>query len=475
MRVVALDRPDDFAGWRETARALLAAGVAPDEVVWRESGATGDLFSGGEAEWSPPPANEAQTSAVRAPRGFIALAETAALHCDPERFAALYRLLWRLQRTPHLLEDDADPLVRHVTRLAAVVRREIHKMRAFIRFRLVDADAAEPHYVAWFEPDHHILRVNARFFVNRFANMRWSILTPRGALHWDGAILREGPPAARGDAPPSDATETLWRSFYASIFNPSRLKIGAMLKEMPRRYWKNLPEAELIPGLIASAQARETAMLSAGGDAFADLDQPTTLNALAEGVSLCRRCPIGCNGTRAVAGEGVEAARLMIVGEQPGDQEERIGRPFVGPAGQLLDQRLAAAGIRREHAWVTNAVKHFKFEEEPRGKARIHRTPNAGEIDRCRWWLSAERALVKPQYMLALGVSAARALGGKSTALQNVRGRPITLVGGDVLWVTAHPSSLLRLSGAAKETAERQFAADLAGFARFMAREKEAR
>ena len=188
-------------------------------------------------------------------------------------------------------------------------------------------------------------------------------------------------------------TEDLWRTYYASIFNPARLKVGAMLKEMPRKYWKNMPEAALIPALIAGAQAREAAMVDAGSDLFTGEERPTTLKAIGEAIRQCRRCEIGCNGTSAVMGEGPQSASLMIVGEQPGDSEEAQGRPFVGPAGKLLRAHLEDAGIDERAAYVTNAVKHFKFTQ--RGKKRLHQSPTAKEIDICRWWVDGERELVK--------------------------------------------------------------------------------
>ncbi|MBC2650583.1 UdgX family uracil-DNA binding protein [Novosphingobium aerophilum] len=453
--VVALSAADDLAEWRERARALIAARIAPDGVLWSEpGGAAGDLFAVAAPADCPP---VAATAAIRAPRAFLQLAGSAVLHCDSRRFDLLYRLLWRLQRQPRLIEDGADPDVRRLHDLARAVRRDIHKMRAFVRFRRVSEPDGGERYVAWFEPQHHILRANARFFVNRFTAMRWTILTPAGSLDWDGATLREGPPATRADAPGADAAEDLWRTYYASIFNPARLKVGAMLKEMPRRYWKNLPEATLIPELIAGAQAREVAMVQAGAIDFGD--RPATLAAVATGIAACRRCAIGCNGTRAVMGEGPARAALMIVGEQPGDVEEEQGRPFVGPAGRLLRQHLERAGIVAERAYVTNAVKHFKF--EPRGPRRLHQSPTAGEIDHCRWWLDSERALVRPQVVLALGASAARGLLGRTVSVQRERARPMPLDDGSELWITTHPSYLLRLPEDSRAAEEERFAADL--------------
>jgi len=455
---VAVAAHDDFDGWRDSARRLIQAGVAPDRVGWSLPGDhAGDLFAGDAPPPPPPDAQNPDIAPVRASRGFLDLAQSAVLHADPARFDLLYRLLWRLQAAPRLIEDRADRDVRAIDALARAVRRDIHKMRAFVRFRVVEGEQDE-HYVAWFEPSHHILRANARFFVGRFTTMRWSILTPRGALHWDGSTLREGPPAQRGDAPAGDPAEDLWRTYYAAIFNPARLKVDAMVKEMPRRYWKNLPEADLIPALIASAQAREAAMIALGGEEMGR--PPETLAALDAAVEACRRCAIGCNGTRAVPGQGPQDAALMIVGEQPGDHEEQAGRPFIGPAGQVLRVSAQAVGLDLAGARITNAVRHFKHLRQ--GKQRLHQNPTAREIDTCRWWLDAERALVRPRVVLALGASAARALLGRTVAVQHERSRFVPLEDGARLLITTHPSYLLRLGEAARAEETARFAADLA-------------
>jgi len=456
---VHVPAPDDFTFWRERARGLIQCDVPPDRVSWIEPGGTGDLFAEGPSRSDKRlPAPPADAPPVRASQRFLMLARSAALHSERTRFGLLYRVLWRLQRNPRLMEDKADPEVRRIEELAKSVRRDAHKMHAFVRFREVVDDDGTPHFVAWFEPDHHIVRAEAAFFMRRFANMRWSILTPRGTIHWDGETMREGPPARREDAPGDDPVEDLWRSYYASIFNPARLKVGAMLSEMPKKYWKNLPEAELIPALIAGAQAREAAMVAAGRRE--ERTRPATLAEVAQGAAACRDCAIADCGTRAVAGEGPYQAPLMIVGEQPGDQEDVAGRVFVGPAGQLLDQHLARAGIDRSAAYVTNAVKHFKFVWK--GKHRLHQSPGAKEIDTCRWWLEAERAVVKPRIVLALGASAARGLLGRTVSVGRERGQPIMLDDGAELWVTVHPSYLLRLEGEVRESQVALFAADLA-------------
>ena len=459
--VVHLPEADDFDFWRERARALVQCEVPPDRIAWVEPGGSGDLFAHGERRMPVPPMD---ARPVRANRRFVSLAKNAILHSDPERFALLYCLLWRLQSNPRMMEDKADLDVRRIEELDKNVRRDSHKMHAFVRFRLVESEDEEvgEHYVAWFEPEHHILRANAGFFMRRFSNMRWSILTPRGSLHWDTKTMSEGPAAERCDAPGGDPMEDLWRTYYASIFNPARLKIGAMLKEMPKKYWKNMPEAVLIPELIAGAQGREAQMVEKGKSLFSGEfeERPETLAAIDKAIHACRLCPIGQLDNHAVMGEGPQDAALMIVGEQPGDQEDLAGRPFVGPAGQLLDQHLDRAGIDRRSAYVTNAVKHFKYVQ--RGKRRLHQNPGAKEIDTCRWWIESERAIVKPKLVLAMGASAARGMLGKTVSISKVRGAPIPLEDGSELWVTAHPSYLLRLDGAAREEQARLFDGDLA-------------
>ncbi|MFN3943369.1 MAG: UdgX family uracil-DNA binding protein [Allosphingosinicella sp.] len=434
MRRVRLEREDDFDGWREAARALATAGVPAEEVGW-QAGDGGDLFGAGPAPLPPPSA-----PAFAVPRAFLTLAETAICHSDPERFALLYALLLRLRGQPRAMEDAADPLIQRLERMAKAVRRDIHKMHAFVRFREVP-DAGGNRYVAWFEPEHHIVRAASGFFARRFANMRWSILTPRASVHWDGATLMEGPGAVRADAPEGDPIEEVWKTYYASIFNPARLKIGAMLKEMPKRYWKNMPETALVGELVAGAQAREARMVEVsrgqiGGNARAAWE---AVRAEAKG---CTRCPLYRHGTQTVFGEGPLAARIMFVGEQPGDQEDLAGRPFVGPAGQLFDRALNDAGVDRAETYVTNAVKHFKFEQ--RGKRRIHAKPDAGEIDACRWWIEQERILIRPPLTVALGATAARSLFGKAVTVSKLRGQPHQLDGGEA-WVTVHPSFLLRV------------------------------
>src|SRR3954447_3192084 len=168
-----------------------------------------------------------------------------------------------------------------------------------------------------------------------------------------------------------------------------------------------------------------------------------SLAALRSEENTCQRCPLYKNATQAVPGEGPKGASMMLVGEQPGDQEDRAGHPFVGPAGHLLDRALADADIMRKQVFVTNAVKHFKH--ELRGKRRLHKRPNAYEIDRCRWWQSLEREIVKPDVIVTLGATAARSVLGRITTIRALRGRPVRLDDGATAFVTIHPSALLRM------------------------------
>ena len=455
---VLIAAPDDFDGWRDAARGLAEAGVPSSAIVWEVDGGDADLF--GAASAPPPPG-----PSFAVPRGFVDLAKSAICHSDPERFGLLYALLLKLRGNRRALEDRADPLVDRIERLAKEVRRDVHKMHAFVRFREV-ADEEGTRFVAWFEPDHHIVRHTAGFFVRRFTSMRWSILTPEVCIHWDGATLTESPGATRADAPRGDPVEETWKTYYASIFNPARVKIKAMTKEMPRKYWKNMPETVLIGELIAGAQGREAAMiersagLSVSGPQAGENVQ-LSWEALRDEASRCTRCDLYQCATRTVFGEGPLDAKIIFVGEQPGDQEDLAGRPFVGPAGQLFDAALEQAGIDRRATYVTNAVKHFKF--VLRGKKRIHARPDVSEIDACRWWQEQERGLIRPAVTVALGATAARSLTGKTLTITKVRDAPLTLADGSECWVTVHPSFLLRIPDEDRRAEERAlFVRDLA-------------
>ena len=478
MPVASLEIEADFEGWRNAARSFLARGVAPDDVAWRV-GEARDLFANVAAEPAPQVrAAVVDASPLRVPRDFLALTELVVCHADEGRFALLYRLLWRLREDHDLLARTTDDDVFRARAMAKTIRRERHKMEAFVRFReIADDDGAL--FVAWFEPEHHVVELTAPFFARRFASMRWSILTPLVSAHWNTKTMAFGPGASRADAPDADHFEDHWRTYYASIFNPARLKIGAMKSEMPMRYWKNLPESSIIAPLIRAASGREADMIAAAptpeprraqiildrvkkaADAKRTAPGAAGHNALAAlraDAAGCRRCPLWENATQTVFGEGPAEADFMFVGEQPGDQEDLVGQVFVGPAGKLFDQALEEAGIDRARAYVTNAVKHFKF--EPRGKRRLHKSPNAGEITACRWWLDQELELVKPKFVVALGATTLFSLTGLRGGLLKMRGERVASERAGDVFVTVHPSSILR-SGDERAVAYAAFVQDL--------------
>ena len=467
MQTVVLARETDWDGWRRATRALVLGGVAPEEIAW-SVGETADLFA--EAA---PVREPAGTFSV--PRALVALAEAAILAREQERFALLYRLVWRAHRGERqLLERATDPEVQRAQRLVQAVRRDSHKMRAFVRFRAV-AEPEGTRYVSWFEPDHYIVEANAPLFVRRFATMAWSILTPDASAHWDGATLRIGAGADPGDVPDDDGLEAYWRAYFSAIFNPARLKVSAMTSEMPKKYWRNLPEAAAIPELIRKAQSRTEEMLEqelrapepvplgpvrARSRESGPAAKSGPLAEAAHEAASCRRCPLWEPATQTVFGEGPAGARIMFIGEQPGDQEDLAGRPFVGPAGQLLDRALLEAGIDRRTVYVTNAVKHFKF--VPRGKRRIHAKPDTTEIVACKPWLDDEMRAVKPGLMVLLGATAARAVLGRTVTIGRERGERIRMADGQTAFVTVHPSFLLRLPDEdAKAREYRAFVVDL--------------
>jgi DNA polymerase len=534
---IELASDTDEAGFRAAVRALVHAGVQPERVRWTVQGEAEPELLAGEAEGASFDVRGADGAAAEAPplslpATVVDTVRMALLHADRRRFALLYRWLWRLQHEPALRHDDVlDADAALARRWAHAVKHEIHKMHAFVRFRtvagggMVGGDASGgaetarqvegdgrgatlggPLHIAWFEPEHHIVDAAAPFFVRRFANMRWAILTPRRCVHWDGQRLESRLGARADEAPPADAGEVLWLTYYRSIFNPARLKLGTMQREMPRRYWANLPEATLIGELAAGSAACSGAMLlrepqptarrlpaqatmpaaarrpvpsstsatararPPSGPSSPSAPSPSTpdatptrplppvvaepaaqLAALRDAAAGCRECPIGALATQTVWGEGPLGAALMLVGEQPGDQEDLHGKPFVGPAGRLLAQALEQLGWDRAQLYVTNAVKHFKY--EPRGKRRMHKTPAQKEADACLHWLESEIALVRPQGIVALGATAARQLMGRPVAVTKERGQWLQRADGQRVLVTLHPSALLRGDPAERDTA----------------------
>lgn len=424
-----------WSGWRDPARALLAAEVEPDRVQW----------TGPDSLFSPTPLTPPEAP-VTISRHFAAIARRVAHHRDEARAPLLYRILWRLRSAgPSLLRAGLDPDIAQLGELDAAVRRAAHKTKAFVRFRKVEDPQRGEHYIAWHRPEHPILPLVADFFAQRFSDMRWTIMTPEQSLDFDGTRWRLGPGRPRSAAPGSDELEALWRTYYRAIFNPARLMTKAMQAEMPRRHWSTLPEARDIPELIAQAGARVGAMLdeATSRPSVGSLIRPdASLEQLATASAHCRACPLHGPATQTVFGSGSPRARLMIVGEQPGDAEDVAGSPFVGPAGHVLRAALRAADIDEREVYFTNAVKHFSY--VPQGKRRLHSRPRASHVKACRPWLLAEIERLNPSVIVLLGNTAARALLGATVKVTEHRGRVVTTTFAPATLVSVHPSAVLR-------------------------------
>jgi DNA polymerase len=470
MEIIRLASEIDFEGWRAAARRLRAAGVPPEAVIWTVDGA------------APPPVCPSETatrpkSGFTVSRDFLAFAAVVVLHRSNERFSLLYRLIWRMAREPGVMGLGADPDVARTRGFAQAVGRAERKMKAVLDFHLVSGPGQPEIHAAWFEPAHRVTERTAPFFLQRLGGAPFSILTPDVCLHWDGDRMRASPGADPADAPTEPSLERYWRARYATIFDSARPEpSGRQVDAAGGGGSRNPPAVGLIAVARQSADSRTPAMVAqprneptqrslraaqrANRDASYDGLLPGTSDEIAAGVQICRRCDLWRCATQGVTGEGPAKARLMLVGEQPGDQEDLAGRPFVGPAGQMLDKALAVAGAPRDRIYVTNAVKHFKY--ELRGKRRLHKTPDAGEVLACRWWLDAERRLIRPRVIVALGATAALGIFGRPMPIAKNRGRAQQLPDQAQGLVTYHPSYLLRVPDAdAKAKAFEQFVEDL--------------
>lgn len=434
MYLIPLDSETDFDGWRKAARALALHHVAPTDVTWSVKGHINGPAMPGLSEPDVLPPLDTGDSTINVPANFIALARVAILNRDSERFALLYRLLWRLKGDHDLLDTLADPDVAEATAMANAVHRDVQRMRDIVRFREIGREQ-KAHYAAWFEPEHHIVEFAAPFFARRYADMPWSILTPDVCAHWDGHAVSFTPGISRTEMPATNRLEETWRRH----FQPDRLQ-----EDQPQKRRRNLQEASILEPLLADA-AHWT-----GGTIKPRPEIPMKrktasddLETLREEAAHCRACPLWKDATQTVFGEGPQNATVMLVGEQPGDKEDLAGKPFVGPAGMMLDRALEEAGVDRKKTYVTNAVKHFKF--VPRGKIRLHQKPNTPEIRACRQWYERELGAINPDLVVAMGATAAQSVFGKITPIGKNRGRLIDLPDGRKALVTVHPSFLLRL------------------------------
>jgi DNA polymerase len=417
----------------------------------------------------------AATHAFTVPRAFIDLAQYVVCHRDPERWALLYRLLHRLRAERGLLSVAVDPDIARAKAMSKAVRRDIHKMRAYVRFREIH-DEQGPLHVAWFEPEHHIVEINAPFFVRRFNTMRWTVITPERSALWDGETLTFAPGGAKADAPTEDAMEEVWRGYYRSIFNPARLKVKAMQGHMPQKYWRNLPEAELIAPLIKDASRRTETMVAEAPSDPAPRRMRAAPRARRRGPPLrrpdrrlrpqrprraprqamgCRACPLWEPATQTVFGEGPRPPRSSSSANSPAtrrtsraplrrprrpDVQPRPGRGGRGPHGGLRHQQRQALQVRAPGQVPPAPEAHG------RGDQDLQPLAPAGDRDhRARAGRGARR------HRRPGAVRKAVTIGRVRGVLQPLPG---AVNDNQQVLVTVHPSFLLRIPEADRKAEE---------------------
>ena len=431
---------DNFTDWRSKARRLLLQDVPPDKIIWQtETHLQSNLLAGIESTSADTPSKK-----INIPREFLQLAQGVGCHRQLKKWDMLYQALWRITHgEKHLLEISSDPLVHALNTLYKAVRRDAHKMKAFVRFRCVKRDEEE-FYIAWYKPDHDIARYVAPFFKRRFSVMKWTIMTPDETVSWDGEDLEFSLGIPHADNI-EDNIENLWLTYYGAIFNPARIKIKAMKNEMPIRFWHGLPEAAIIPRILQEAPARVAKMMKEqeGSNISAAnfLPEDKSLVSLRDAAKICEGCQLYRCARQTVFGKGSAKAKLIIVGEQPGLEEDIKGEPFVGPAGKVLRDVLGQLSIFEDDIYITNSVKHFK-NEMVRGR-QMHRSPSPLEVAACKPWLLAEIDVIKPELVVCLGVTAAKALINPGFTMKRDHGQWQDKNGYQIS-ATYHPSAILR-------------------------------
>ncbi len=428
-----------FLAWRKTARDLLTSKVAPELIVWQPQDGKKLALVDSLSEQVV-----AHKKPLNIPREFMEQAEVVSAHREDETWGLLYRLAFRLvYENKNLLHIKLDPDVLEFDRKLRLVTRDLHKMKAFVRFKEIKSESGSL-FIAWHRPDHRILRFAAPFFTDRFNGMEWIIFTEEESMIWKNRELSFGPGISQKEAAVLDNVEDLWKTYYGSVFNPARIKIQAMKNELPVRHWKTLPEASLIDQLIDEAPARvekfiqtqkpsAKVLIPKGLEAIDDLKNP---------IKKCQACDICSKATQSILGVGPHDARIVFVGEQPGDEEDKNGIPFIGPAGNIFNNALTKAGLKREKVFITNAVKAFKW-KNIEGR-RQHRGPSAEEIAACRPWLKAELDLVKPDIIVCLGATAAQSVMGKLMSVHDSQGTLFKSAWTDQTVILSHPAAILR-------------------------------
>jgi len=477
MPLIRLANETDFEGWRTAARSLLTQGIAPEVVKWRVSGKNPGLFD--VPAFMPTQKLDPKLSVSR---DFFLLCKTAILYRDPARFDLLYRILWRISKEPHLFKITLDPDVVKAKSMAEAVRSDLHNMKTSVRFKSVhiqENDKLWSGFVAWFEPSHFIVQASASFFTERFTNMRWSILTPDISMHWNGKMLSYSPYERKEEEPKPDAEDKIWRAYQRSISNQGGLNVSAMKSQIPKNQWRNLPEAERIPEGFDNVDKRKSTMSAAQSikpqrkiakyTVIKEVDGIAKLDAIGAKAALHRlniemltntEFKLAEYSTQAVLGAGAAPSDIMLLGEQPGEQEDVAGQLFIGPIGKVLDQALQDAGIERSHVYTTNSLKHFKFKLQ--GMRRMQIMPSVDDIKIYLPWLQGEINIVQPRIIVALGPIAAHAITGKTLDIEVSRGKLYPMSDSLQVLVTYHPMYILRTTAnATKLLKYERFLADL--------------
>ena len=435
-------RAMDFPQWRQQARLALANGIAPEAIHWQDARqAEGGLFGcDQELDAEEPAVTTAADSTVRIPASFLQTLRRLAAVSYEDRWNFLYKLLVRVSREgAGLLTDPLDEDAQQVRSWLKELHRDSHKMKAFLRFR----QKSDNFYTARYEPQHFVLQDLQEFFCKRFASMNFVIETPWERLAYIGGEGQHEWTREPWQGIEDDAMDELWLTYYKHTYNPARMNLKATLAEMPKKLWKNMPETKLIPELLAGSAAAVAEMIDKAPLSLPfDPGEVKSLAELQQYLQGCRGCALSHGFGNAVPGDGAPAASIMLVGEQPGDKEERQGSVFVGPAGQVLDEALAQCKLKRESLYITNAVKHFRHQNGPTG--RIHQRPAQSSVHACRPFLMSELRLVRPQVVVCLGLTALKSFFGSLARLD----QPVQSLDfgwGPIAFVAScHPAAILR-------------------------------
>lgn len=449
MQNVHVTRFDD---WLRQVTALIAAEVPPDDVHWVHDPAYDQtLMSCFDMR------NVAASTAL--PIALIERLRLACAYLDPERWSLPYRVLWRWHHGDRSAVLAGDPEGTKLVRRAQAVSKAAHLMKGFIRFHERPEAEGDPGFVASYVPEHDVLAFVAPHFLERMGRTTWLISTPSGSVCSDGTLLNWGAPVSIPSSG-GDASEDLWRHYYRSTFNPERLNPELMRAHLPHRHGVALPESRDVPALISAARLGESRQEQARPVASSPASQVYSCGRSAhrmrcsdEGLDVCRQCELWEHATYPVAGTGPSDAQIALVGEQADDHDDLVGEAFSGPLGRFLDTVLSEAGLAREAVFLTHAVKHFRF--ETRQLQRVYRSPAPHHVEACKGWLQRELEVLAPRVVVALGLSAATALGLSGDALARDAEPSAILCAGCWIIPTWHPGFALRSKDPAARTRAR--------------------